>query len=105
MALRPGPDSSGPPQPIFLEREVYRRNRIADAARLLPLLGAVLLLVPDLILSDQGAAEGATAPWLVYLFAAWLFLIGLAFLLSRKLTTSSFQDRAQGGVSPTPPAD
>lgn len=105
MARRPGPDGNGPPQPIFLEREVYRRNRIADAARLLPVLGAVLLLFPDLILSDQAAAVGATAPWLVYFFSAWLFLIGLAFLLSRKLTTQRFEDRMQGGVPPTPPTD
>lgn len=105
MALRPGPSGKGPPQPIFLDREVYRRNRIADAARLLPLLGAVLLLFPDLILSDQAAAEGATAPWLVYFFAAWLFLIGLAFILSRKLNASGTLSRTQGGVPQTPPPD
>jgi len=98
MAELPGPPLKPPQQPLFLGRDVYRRNRIADAARLLPILGAILLLFPDLILSDERAAQGATAPWLVYFFAAWLFLIGLAFLLARKLTAENMQ----GGPNDAP---
>ncbi len=60
-----------------------RRARRADAARLLPILGAALFLAPDLILSSGPGAVGATRPWLFYLFAAWLGLIGLAWLLAR----------------------
>lgn len=98
MADLPGPPFKPPQPPLFLGREVYRRNRIADAARLLPVLGAILLLFPDLILSDERAATGATAPWLVYFFAAWLFLIGLALLLARKLTAAQMQ----GGADDAP---
>ena len=59
------------------------RARLADAARLLPALGAALLLAPDLLLSG-GAGQGATAPWLLRLFAAWLLLIGLAAWVARR---------------------
>ena len=31
---------------VFLERETYRRRRIMDAARLLPLLGVALFALP-----------------------------------------------------------
>jgi len=101
MAELPGPPHTPPQPPLFLGREVYRRNRIADAARLLPVLGAILLLFPDLILSDEHAAKGATAPWLVYFFAAWMFLIGLAFLLARKMSAVQMQ----GGADDVPRAD
>ncbi|MEM9795232.1 MAG: hypothetical protein AAF919_02015 [Pseudomonadota bacterium] len=63
------------------QHRARRRARVADAARLLPLLGVVLFLMPDLILSGADAGEGATAPWLVYLFSAWLLLLVLSFLI------------------------
>lgn len=89
-------------KPLFLERETYRRSRLADAARLLPVLGAVLLMFPDLILSDNVAAQSATAPWLVYFFAAWAVLIGLAFALSRKLAAENM-DGPTTPPNPAPP--
>lgn len=63
-------------------RAARRRARIADAARLLPVLGIALFFAPDLILSGE-AGIGATAPWLLWLFVAWAVLIGLAALVSR----------------------
>lgn len=60
-------------------------GRLVDAARLLPFFGAAMLLAPDLVLSGGPAAVGATGPWLNYLFAAWLGLIGLAAWLARGL--------------------
>ena len=71
------------PEATEAQRRARDRARLADAARLLPFLGAVLFLVPDLVLSGGDAGLGATAPWLRYLFAAWLLLIGLAFWLAR----------------------
>lgn len=59
------------------------RARLADAARLLPVAGTAAILLPDVILSDPVAAEGATVPWLAYLFAAWVALIGLTAWLAR----------------------
>jgi hypothetical protein len=64
-------------------RRARARARLADGARLLPVLGAVLFLAPDIVLSGGPAAEGATAPWLAYLFGAWLVLIALAAWIAR----------------------
>ena len=66
-------------EPLFLARRSYRRRRLEDAARLLPWLGAFLFGLP---LLWTGAR---TAPGLVYLFAAWIVLIGIALVLSRRL--------------------
>lgn len=89
-------------RPLFLERDTYRRNRLADAARLLPVLGAILLLLPDVPLADPNIAQGATAPWLVYFFSAWLLLIGLAFWLSRKMRQASMPEtETRTATSPT----
>ncbi len=66
------------------QRRARARARLADAARLLPILGAVLFLLPDLVLSDAEAADGATLPWLVWLFGAWLSLIVVAARIARR---------------------
>ena len=66
-------------------------GRARDAARLLPVLGAALFLLPDLVLSGEGGV-GATAPWLVYLFISWGLLIGLAALVAR----AQRRDRTDG---------
>lgn len=65
------------------QRRARARARIADAARLLPFLGAAFLLLPDFVLSGGPAAAGATAGWLNYLFAVWAMLIGAAFWIAR----------------------
>jgi len=66
-----------PPEPLFLARESYRRRRLGDAARLLPLLGLALLLLP--------ALWSTTASAMIYIFAVWAFLILLVAILSRRL--------------------
>ncbi len=63
----------GPRAPLFLARAVYRQRRLRDAARLLPLVGFFLLMLP-LMWSDTAGA-GRTA---VYVFGVWALLIGLA---------------------------
>ena len=66
-----------PPDPLFLAKESYRRRRLGDAARLLPLLGLALLLLPALWSTTAGA--------MIYIFAVWAVLIVLVALLSRRL--------------------
>ena len=78
---------SAPRPPVFLERETYRRRRIMDAARLLPLLGVALFALPLLWPTSQDPAQGEAVPMssaVLYIFGAWAFLIALAFLFGLK---------------------
>ncbi|AHM05634.1 hypothetical protein roselon_03376 [Roseibacterium elongatum DSM 19469] len=86
---------------LFLERRTYRHNRLQDAARLLPVLGAVLLFGPVFIRSEaeQTAAAGLDA-WLVYFFAVWAGLIGGTYLINRAL----MRDIPEEEIAPRPSA-
>lgn len=66
-----------PNRPLFLARAVYRRRRLRDAARLLPVLGLLLLILPAL-----GREIGAHARDAIYLFTVWGGLIGAAAVLA-----------------------
>ena len=68
-------------RPLFLARAVYRRRRLRDAARLLPVFGFFLLMLPAF--GHSGQAEGGTA---VFIFLVWGFLIALAALLAPGLS-------------------
>jgi len=72
------------PGPIFLERRTYRRRRMSDAARMLPILGAALFLLP--LLWGSGDAEPVrTSVVMFYLFPVWLALAVISVLISRHL--------------------
>lgn len=72
---------------IFLERQTYRRRRLIDAARLLPVFGMLIFAFPVLWARDSGTASGV-----LYLFGAWLVLIVFAFVLARRLRQSEGDD-------------
>lgn len=67
----------------FLEQSVYKRRRLVDAVKLLPILGACLFLLPALIL---GGGTGSTAARLVYFFFTWVALIMICATLVRALS-------------------
>ena len=71
--------------PLFLERGSYRQRRLADAARMLPILGGVLLMLP--LLWPRGADPDATPTSLamIYIFGCWTALALAAFVLARWL--------------------
>lgn len=69
---------------LFLERRTYRQNRLQDAARLLPFVGAILIFGP-IFIRDDGAGAPTLAGQLVYYFAIWLGVIVLTALVSRSL--------------------
>lgn len=69
---------------LFLARQGYRRRRLADMARMLPLLGLALFLLPLL-----GAGDGLDAGLLIYLFAAWFALIAASAVLARRLCAAA----------------
>ena len=66
-----------PGAPLFLARAVYRRRRMRDAARLLPVLGLLLMLLPALGRDSSGDVRDA-----IYLFVLWALLIAAAAALA-----------------------
>ena len=79
-------------EPVFLERQSYRHRRLSDAAKLLPIVGLVLMFLPLLWIG-----EGKTAGGLIYIFTVWAILIAVVGILSRRLVDSEPED--------TPPED
>lgn len=77
---------SRPRPPLFLERESYRRRRLMDGARILPVIGLVLFLLPALWRAETGPETASEA---LYLFAIWALLILTAALLARPLRRTS----------------
>lgn len=65
-----------PRRPLFLARAPYRRRRLRDAARLLPVFGMFLWLLP--LLWAPEARLSLSSADVIYLFAVWLVLILLA---------------------------
>lgn len=55
--------------PLFLKRGSYRKRRLRDAARMLPVLGAFLFALP-MLWSDEGTASDG-----LYLFVVWFALV------------------------------
>lgn len=89
-----------PRPPLFLERQVYRRRRLMDAARILPVLGLVALLLPALWAGGGQTGTGAES---VYVFGLWAALILAAALLSRPLRDAQEREAPPApGPSPGP---
>ena len=75
----------GPGRPLFLGRKGYRARRLRDAARLLPVLGLVLLLLPML----WAPAVRTTVADAIYVFVVWVALIVAAAALAPWLRQGS----------------
>jgi hypothetical protein len=84
---------------VFLERESYRRRRLMDAARLLPILGALLFMLP-LLWPDPDPGEAtngiAMSSAMIYVFAVWIGLIGAIFLFGKATRPGSRRVDGQG---------
>jgi ABC-type Co2+ transport system permease subunit len=76
-----------PPAPLFLARRSYRRRRLRDAARLLPVLGLFFFLLPMLWLpATPGLPDTAWKG--IYLFVIWGGLVAVAFVLAPGLSSA-----------------
>jgi len=82
---------AAPRAPLFLERQGYRRRRLMDAARVLPVAGMVALLLPVLWTGD---GQTSTASEALYMFGLWLALIVSALALSRPLRAAIDREKA-----------
>ncbi|WP_171121941.1 MULTISPECIES: hypothetical protein [unclassified Ruegeria] len=75
---------------LFLERQSYRRRRLTDAARLLPILGAALIAIP-LLWPEPGETGAVTlSSAILYIFTCWglLILISLIFGFAARRTAA-----------------
>ncbi|MBE0555517.1 MAG: hypothetical protein IH625_17685 [Rhodobacteraceae bacterium] len=77
-----------PRAPLFLARAHYRRRRLHDAARFLPVVGVFLLLLPALW--PDGSAGGSA----VFAFVVWALMIVAAAVLAPGLARPETDDRA-----------
>ncbi|WP_424979086.1 hypothetical protein [Leisingera sp. S232] len=81
------------------ERQTYRRRRLMDISRLLPVLGALLLALP--LLWPEASAHPATrggvsmSAAIIYIFAVWIGLIATCFVFS--LAVQRWADHWTGG--------
>ena len=68
-------------RPIFLERAAYRRRRLQDAARLLPIVTILAMLLPIWLLPNM--LSGAAG--MVIIFSIWLVVIVISAALHIRL--------------------
>jgi hypothetical protein len=95
MSRPPKPSAETPPDlndPVtssdapFLARRSYVQRRMGDAARLLPVVGVLLFLLPLLWLIGSEAPR--TARGVLYVFLVWSGLIVVAAWLAPRLMAS-----------------
>ncbi len=77
---------------VFLERQTYRRRRLVDAARLVPILGLLLWLVP-LLWPTEGDSRTSMSTAIIYLFGVWIALVILKFFIALPLRNASSEAR------------
>jgi hypothetical protein len=85
---------------LFLPRPEYRRRRLVDAARLLPLFGGFLMLLP-ILWGPAGAQGRDTARDGMYLFVIWAVLVGLAAWLAPRLADAADDTEGLGNDAPS----
>ncbi|WP_435229152.1 hypothetical protein ACMAZE_11000 [Pseudopelagicola sp. nBUS_20] len=70
---------------VFLEHQSYRRRRVIDTIRILPVVGALLWGVP--LLWPRDSSEGiATSNAVIYLFSVWCALVIMGALMARAVS-------------------
>lgn len=84
-----------PARTRFLHRRSYRQRRIADAVRMLPVAGLILMMLP---LLHAGGETARTSRVGLYIFAVWVGLMLVALGLSRGLRDP--KDRAEERAHP-----
>ncbi|ETX14106.1 hypothetical protein OCH239_05545 [Roseivivax halodurans JCM 10272] len=98
MSERPEPPPRSAPL-VFLERRSYRRRRMRDAARLLPVLGLFAWAIPLLWPQGEDGSPSVSGA-LIYVFTVWVVLVAVGAVLS-VLTGDGdepgAEDRSEGG--------
>lgn len=84
-----------PSAPLFLSRRFYRRRRLRDAARLLPVFGMFFLILPVLWAEPDGTGR-ETAHDAVYFFWLWIGLVIFAMIFAAGLSGDPAEDNETG---------
>ena len=79
--------------PIFLQRQSYRHRRLVDTARVIPVFGSILFLIP-LIWSTADQAETDLAARGIYLFLVWFLLVLATAVVSHLLRRRFGEDNS-----------
>ena len=77
-------NTPAPKPTAFLAKESYRRRRMRDLARAVPIIGAILLAIP--LLWAEGARNSSAT---VYIFIVWILLIAMSAVISRVVSTNT----------------
>lgn len=72
-----------------MERERPGRQRIRDAATVLPFAATILLMPPLIGIFAAPVTLGGVPLIVLYVFAIWAAIVVGAFVLARRLTSSS----------------
>ena len=79
----------------FLARPGYRKRRLIELMRLLPVAGLLLFMLPLLWATGGPEAEARTSSGMVYLFLVWLLLIVGTVLVSKAHGRASESEHGQ----------
>ncbi|MCF6443710.1 hypothetical protein [Nereida sp. MMG025] len=90
-----------PAKLLFLERNTYRRRRIGDAIKMLPILGVILFLLPLLWGSRQEPA--LTSITGLYIFCVWGGLVIGLLVLTRLRGKSAAPPESDSWTNPQDP--
>ena len=84
-------------QSLFLERKGYRQRRLRDVARMLPVLGGILWIIP-LMWRQKGPEAIGNSTALLYIFGVWVLIILCTALVSRLIEPGSDLIEKEGGA-------
>ncbi|MCB5409730.1 hypothetical protein [Pseudogemmobacter faecipullorum] len=82
-------------RPVFLAHNPYRRRRLRDAARLLPVVGAFLMILP-MLWSPAGSGSRLLSGDVIWFFLIWALLILAAAALAPGLARSVEEEGEAG---------
>ncbi|MDO5632519.1 MAG: hypothetical protein Q4G22_11865 [Paracoccus sp. (in: a-proteobacteria)] len=89
-----------PDGPLFLENAAYRRRRLRDAARVLPVLAFLAVMLPVWLIPDSASFAGGT----IWFFVLWAGLVVAIALLHRALIRADRAvqegEAARAGIRP-----
>lgn len=74
-----------PERRLFLERRGYMQKRVIDGARLLPIIGLVLFMVPLIWPKATESDVIETSTSTLYIFAVWFALIVVGGFLAQRI--------------------